>query len=89
MIPESEENKVESPLKALREILGLTQEQFAYLLGVTVRTVSRWETGQGRPVFSPGQWKILLDAMKRVNLSLDNLPDELTPGNHLVFTQGD
>jgi len=33
----------------LRMRLSLTQEQFAYRLGVTVSTVSRWECGHRAP----------------------------------------
>ena len=36
-------------LKALRKEKGLTQEQLAEKLGVTNRTVSRWETGANLP----------------------------------------
>jgi putative zinc finger/helix-turn-helix YgiT family protein len=32
-------------IRAARERLGLTQKQFAHLLGVGEATVSRWETG--------------------------------------------
>lgn len=38
-----------APDRRLRARLGLTQEQYARLLGVTWTTVSRWERGQGRP----------------------------------------
>ncbi len=30
-------------IKALRKSTGLTQEQFAHLVGVTTHTVSKWE----------------------------------------------
>ena len=46
---------VEGPLagpvavRRLRARLGLTQEQYARLLGVTWTTVSRWERGQAKP----------------------------------------
>lgn len=35
-------------LKALRHDLALTQEQTARILGVTLRTISRWEIGMCR-----------------------------------------
>jgi len=36
-------------VKALRELLGLTQEKFAARLGVTFPTINRWENGRARP----------------------------------------
>ena len=78
----------ESPLQTLRELLGLTQQQFADLIGVAVSTVSRWERGQSSPSFTPGQWRRLLRKMAEFNLSAENLPDELTPGNHLYLAKG-
>lgn len=33
----------------LRTRLGLSQEKFAYKLGVSVPTVSRWERGKYKP----------------------------------------
>ena len=36
-------------VKALRQRLGLTQEQFAHHLGVTFASVNRWENGQVKP----------------------------------------
>lgn len=36
-------------IRRLRTRLGLTQEQYARLLGVTWTTVSRWERGQAKP----------------------------------------
>lgn len=40
-----EQQKVGSFLKGLRKEQNLTQEQFAEQLGVSGRSVSRWETG--------------------------------------------
>ena len=39
--------KAWSQVRAFREFLGLSQEAFALQLGVTVRTVVRWEAGRG------------------------------------------
>lgn len=36
-------------VKALRQNLGMTQEDLAHELGVTVSTVNRWENGHTRP----------------------------------------
>jgi putative transcriptional regulator len=36
-------------VKSLRKALGLTQEQFAYEVGVTFSTVNQWENGRRRP----------------------------------------
>ncbi|MFO8071439.1 MAG: helix-turn-helix domain-containing protein [Polyangia bacterium] len=38
-----------SAVRDLRKHLGFTQEQFARELGVTMSTVSRWETGRAQP----------------------------------------
>lgn len=34
---------------ALRTLLGATQEQFACILGSSITTISRWETGKNDP----------------------------------------
>ena len=44
--------RIGSFLKALRKEKGLTQEQLAEQLGVSARTVSRWETGSNMPDIS-------------------------------------
>ena len=36
-------------VRALSDALGMTQEEFARAVGVSFTTVSRWETGRGRP----------------------------------------
>ncbi|MBI5748138.1 MAG: helix-turn-helix domain-containing protein [Nitrospinae bacterium] len=36
-------------IKNIREKLGITQEEFARRIGVTVTTVSRWERGDCLP----------------------------------------
>jgi len=44
-----EQKKVGSFLKELRKEKDITQEQFAEIMGVSSRTVSRWETGINMP----------------------------------------
>jgi transcriptional regulator with XRE-family HTH domain len=39
----------QSQIKALREGLGLTQEEFGRRLGVTRQAVSAWESGEVKP----------------------------------------
>lgn len=41
--------KIGQFLKRLRKEKGITQEQFAEVMGVSGRTVSRWETGANMP----------------------------------------
>jgi DNA-binding transcriptional regulator YiaG len=36
-------------VKELRTALGLTQEQFATIIGVTYATINRWENDKGKP----------------------------------------
>ena len=47
-----DQQKIGRFLKELRKEKGLTQEQLAERLGVTNRTVSRWETGSNLPELS-------------------------------------
>lgn len=36
-------------VKEVRQTLGLTQEEFAHRIGVTVSTVNRWEKLKNKP----------------------------------------
>ena len=36
-------------IKELRKRLGLTREQLAHRLGMTLGTVARWEAGKSKP----------------------------------------
>lgn len=44
-----DQKKIGGFLKELRRDKGITQEQFAEKLGVSGRTISRWETGSNMP----------------------------------------
>jgi len=50
-------------LKALRKALGLSQERFAWKLGITTRTVAAWESGR---VIPPGT----ASSLRRTALSI-------------------
>jgi len=50
-------------IKGLREKLGMTQEQLAREVGVSFKTVNRWERGKSKP--SPMASKILVGLQKR------------------------
>lgn len=68
----------EPPVKWLRELLGMSQFEFAVLVGVTPSTVSRWESGRGTPSFTPKGFKSLLRALENHGMTLNDLPDDLS-----------
>jgi DNA-binding XRE family transcriptional regulator len=43
------EGQIGDVIRYLRQQLGMTQEELAQSLGITVGTVSRWEKGRFRP----------------------------------------
>ena len=43
------EEKMSDFVRQLRHQLGMTQEEFAHALGITVGTVNRWENRRFRP----------------------------------------
>jgi putative transcriptional regulator len=48
--PASRRTEVSDPdVAAIRESYNLSQEQFAMLLGISVRTLQNWEQGRRRP----------------------------------------
>ena len=47
-------------VKALRDHLGLTQQQFAEELGVRQQTISEWEVGMYKPRRSTGKYLTLI-----------------------------
>ena len=55
-------------IKDSRNVRGLTQEQFAKLIGVSFATVNRWENGQSRPNNLAWQRVVELDNQSRREL---------------------
>ncbi len=62
------QKKIGSFLKELRKEKGITQEQFAEILNVSGRTVSRWETGNNMPDIS-----ILVDIADYYDVSIPEI----------------
>lgn len=62
-----EQPKLGQLIRALRQEMKLTQEQFAGMVGVVFTTVNRWEKGHAHP--SPM-------AMKIIAMKLDELGEQ-------------
>jgi len=82
-MPEEKHQQGESPLKKLRESVGLTQQELATRCGMGLRTYIRWETGEtvARPTIP--QIKALCRELK---IPVEELPDEFGPKR---FSSGD
>ncbi|QKD80829.1 helix-turn-helix transcriptional regulator [Thermoleptolyngbya sichuanensis A183] len=66
-----------SPLKQLREELGMSQEDFARALGISGQTVSRWELRKNVPTFTVQQMKALERLLQTIGKTILDLPDQL------------
>ena len=64
-MPESTRNLV----RTLRQQLGMTQEEFAHQIAVTVSTVNRWENSHAEP--SKLAWKAIRDLAAQRGLPAD------------------
>jgi putative transcriptional regulator len=59
-------------IHSLRSLCGLTQEQFAAKLGVTVVTVNRWENYRSKPMpLAVRQLKVLLIEISQCEIEAD------------------
>lgn len=54
-------------IRTMRQQLGLTQEEFAHQIAVTVSTVNRWENAHAAP--SKLAWKVIRDLARRRGLT--------------------
>ncbi len=68
-----------SPLKALRAELGMSQEDFGRSIGVSARTVSRWEAGDTLPTFTISQMKALDQLLRSKGKTIQELPNDFGP----------
>lgn len=64
-------------MKTIRELLKMSQQDFASWLGIAVSTVSRWERGIGTPMFTTGQFKMLMRELGKFGYTLEDLPEDL------------
>ena len=58
-------------IRTLRQKLGMTQEEFAHEIAVTVSTVNRWENAHAEP--SKLAWKAIHDLARKRGLAEDIL----------------
>ena len=58
-------------IRTLRQKLGMTQEEFAHEIAVTVSTVNRWENAHAEP--SKLAWKAIQDLARKRGLDDDVL----------------
>lgn len=75
----SREGMGESALKKLRDELGMSQEELARHLGISSRTVSRWEAGDNVPTFTIPQIKALARLLDSKGKMIEDLPDHFGP----------
>ena len=65
-------------IRGLRQRLGLTQEEFAHEIAVTVSTVNRWENAHAVP--SKLAWKVIRDLARRRGLAEHLQPPHSSAG---------
>src|SRR6058998_1062473 len=58
-----------SLIRTLRQQLGMTQEEFAHQIAVTVSTVNRWENSHAEP--SKLAWKAIRDLARMRGVNAD------------------
>ncbi|MFH5881894.1 helix-turn-helix transcriptional regulator [Liberiplasma polymorphum] len=58
-------------IKRLREVLLITQQELAYLLGVSIVTVNRWENGKYEPTMK--MKRKIVELSKTNNIELEGI----------------
>jgi len=64
--------QVGESVRLLRQRLGMTQEEFAHAVEVTVSTVNRWENAHAEP--SRLAWRNVLDLARTRGVAAGGLP---------------
>jgi DNA-binding transcriptional regulator YiaG len=64
-------------IRTLRQQLGMTQEEFAHEIAVTVSTVNRWENSHAEP--SKLAWKAIRDLAQQRGLPADAVRSQALP----------
>ena len=56
-------------IKKARDVAGLTQEELAHCLGVSLTSVNRWETGKFEPTMQIKKrlYQLFIDAGMQIN----------------------
>jgi DNA-binding transcriptional regulator YiaG len=86
---QNKDNEGESPLKALRSELDMSQEEFGRSIGTTARTISRWEAGDSVPTFTIAQLKALDRLLKLKGKTIQDLPDDFGPSSQMQTAESD
>lgn len=63
---ENDQHREGSPLRELRQKLGMSQQIFATTLGVSIVSVGRWERGERAIMLTLEQVGVLIDLLQRV-----------------------
>lgn len=77
--PDRELEGNESPLRNLRNELGMSQEEFGRYIGTTGRTISRWEAGDSVATFTVAQMKAFDRLLQSKGKTIQDLPDDFAP----------
>lgn len=63
-MPTTQPSSISDLVRQLRQHLNLSQERFAARLGVSFKTVNRWENGQSAP--SPMALKLIQNQLQQI-----------------------
>lgn len=72
-------DRQESPLKQMRQRVGLTQVELARRIGVSDRAVRAWEKGEYPPTLTISQIRALC---RELQITFDELPDDFGPSRN-------